>query len=273
MQVLPGIRAMKWVVVLAALVATTATTSSQSAVEGVFTADINIRQEHVDADGRSLPGAAPSAKYRIEHRPGPAALTRLTMVELEGMTAESVAGPVALDNPFLAVRMELDQKAGLRLYNRRGDRLRDVTAADRRYFGLASPPPGATPPDARVMSARSQVSNLVVTAGRSGARREELERRFGRSVERVRGLDRYVAMRRGDVEEVLVDPVTALPVEINTARAGVLVAHIRMTHQPMNGGTFLRRWFRAERSLPDAARRIVTTIDVTNVQSAMGGAA
>jgi hypothetical protein len=44
-----------------------------------------------------------------------------------------------------------------------------------------------------------------------------------------------------------------------------------MTHQPFGNGAFLRRWFRAERALPDTARRIVTTIDVTNVQTATGG--
>ena len=271
MHVLPGIRTMKWAVALVAIVATTATTGSQSAAEGVFAADVAIRQEHVGADGQRLPGAAPAARYRIEHRAGPNALTRLTMVEFEGMLAESVAGPVAVDNPFLVARMELDHK-GVRLYNRRGDRLQEVTAADRRYFGFANPPPAATPLDTGGMSARSHASNLVVAAGRRDERREELERQFGQPRGQVRGLDRYVITRDQSVQEVLVDPVTALPVEVNTVRGAVLASHVRMTHQPLGNGSFLRRSFRAERSLPDTARRIVTTIDVTNVQVAAGGA-
>jgi hypothetical protein len=262
---------MRWAAALAAVVATTETAGSQNAEEDFFTADVAISQMHVGTDGQRLPGAAPSARYRIEHRPGPNALTRLTIVEVEGITAESVAGPVALDNPFLAVRMELDPKNGLRLYNRRGERLRDVTAADRRHFGPANPPQPSTPPDPRVMSARAQTSNLLVTAGHTNERRAELERQFGRPVERVRGLDRYVATRQGDIDEVLVDPATALPVELNTVRRGALASHVQMTHEPTGNGAFVRRWFRAERALPDADRRIVTTIDVTNVRIATGG--
>ena len=116
------------------------TAGSQSAEVGdFFTADVAIGQMHVAADGQRLPGAAPSAKYRLEHRAGSGAMTRLTLVELERETAESVTGQVALDNPFLAVRMELDANGGMRLYNRRGDRLREPTAADRRLFGAGQP--------------------------------------------------------------------------------------------------------------------------------------
>jgi hypothetical protein len=271
MQVLPAIRATRWTAVLAAIVATTQTAGSGSAGEDFFTADVTISQMHVGGDGQRLPGAAPKAKYRIEQRPGPNALIRLTLVEIEGVTAESAAGPVSLDNAFLAVRMDLDPKGGLRLYNRRGERLREVTAADRRLFGHANPPRGTTPPDARVMTVRAQTSNLLVTAGGSGERRTNLERRFGKPVERVRGLDRYVAARKGDIDEVLVDPATALPVELNTVRKGTLASRVQMTHEPKGNGTFVRRWFRAERALPDAARRVVTTIDVSNVQVIAGG--
>ena len=112
----------------------------------------------------------------------------------------------------------------------------------------------------------------LVQRMRSGERRAELERRFGRSTERISGFDRYVASRRGDVDEVLVEPVSALPVEVNTVRAGVLVSHVQMAHEPTGTGALVRRWFRAERTLPDAARRVVTTIDVSNVQVVAGGA-
>ena len=52
---------------------------------------------------------------------------------------------------------------------------------------------------------------LLVEANRSHERRAELERHFGPPVERVRGLDRYVTTGVDDVDEVLVDPATALP--------------------------------------------------------------
>ncbi len=269
---MPGIRGITWAAALAAIVATVETAGSQSAEVGdFFTADVAIGQMHVAADGQRLPGAAPSAKYRLEHRAGSGAMTRLTLVELERETAESVTGQVALDNPFLAVRMELDAKGGMRLYNRRGDRLREPTAADRRLFGVVNPGLGFDRPDTRPMSSRARPSNLVVASSRGNERRAEFERQFGAPVERVRGLDRYVKTRRDDVDEVLVDPVTVLPAEFNTVRAGVLVSRVQMTYEPKGDGSFVRRWFRAERALPDTARRVVTTIDVTNVQVVAGG--
>jgi hypothetical protein len=256
---------------LAAIVATVETAGSQSAEIGsVFTADVAITQLPIAADGQRLPGAAPSAKYRLEHRAGAGAMTRLTLVDLERETAEGANGPVTLDNPFLAVRIELDATNGMRLYNRRGDRVREPSAADRRLFGVANPGSGATP-DTRPMSTRARASNLLVASGRSNERRAELERQFGAPVERVRGLDRYVKTRRDDVDEVLVDPVTVLPAEINTVRAGALVSHIQMAYEPNANGTLVRRRFRAERAVPEHARRLVTTIDVTNVVVAGGG--
>ena len=271
MHVLPGMRRIKWVAALAAIAATAETAGSQSAEVGdIFTADVSIGQMHVAADGQRLPGAAPSARYRLEHRAGSGAMTKLTLVELERETAEGVAGRVALDNPFLAVRMELDEKGGMRLYNGRGDRLREPTAADRGLFGVANGGAGSTAPDTRPMSTRGRPSNLLVVSGRAGERRAELERLFGPPIERVRGLDRYVTTRRGDVDEVLVDPITALPAELNTVRAGALVSRVQMAYEAKGNHTLVRRWFRAERALADE-RRVVTTIDVTNVQVVAGG--
>jgi len=266
-----GKRGITWAAALAAIVATVETAGSQSVEVGdFFTADVAVGQMHVAADGQRLPGATPSAKYRLEHRAGAGAMTRLTLVELERETAESVTGQVALDNPFLAVRMELDAEGGMRLYNRRGDRLREPTAADRRLFGVLNPGSDSTP-DTRPMSTRARPSNLLVASGRGDERRAEFERQFGAPVERVRGLDRYVKTRRDDVDEVLVDPVTVLPAEFNTVRAGALVSRVQMAYEPKGDGSFVRRWFRAERALPDSARRVVTTIDVTNVQIVAGG--
>jgi len=272
MRVLARVRRIRWAVALAAIAATARTAGSQSSEVGdLFTADVAIGQMQVGADGQRLPGAPPTAKYRLEHRAGPGATTRLTLVDFERETVESAAGQVALDNPFLAVRMELDGKAGLRLYNRRGDRLPQPTAADRRLFGVVNAASESTEPDARPMSTRARPSNLLVASNRGQQRRAEIERVFGAPVERVRGLDRYVRTRRDDVHEVLVDPITVLPAELNTVRAGTLVSRVQMAYEPKSNGTLVRRWFRAERALPDSERRVVTTIDVTNVQVVPGG--
>ena len=125
-------------------------------------------------------------------------------------------------------------------------------------------------PDSRPMAARAGRAKLLVEANRRNERRAELERHFGPPVERVRGLDRYVTNRGGDVDEVLLDPTTALPYELNTVRGGVLVSRVLMSYEA-RGSAFIRRSLRSERALADTARRVVTTIDVTNVQLVAGG--
>ncbi len=80
MHVLPGIRHIKWAAALAAIAASVETAGSQSAEAGdLFTADVAIGQMHVAANGQRLPGAAPSAKYRLEHRAGSGATTKITL--------------------------------------------------------------------------------------------------------------------------------------------------------------------------------------------------
>lgn len=273
MELKRGLRRLKWAMALVAVAATSGTAASQSAeVSESLTADLIVSQIYVAADGQRLPGSAPAARYRLDHRAGAAGPSAtISLVEIERVTADGVTGAIRLDNPFLPVRMELDSKNGLRLYNRRGERLREPTGADRQLFGLAPPASGSNPPDSRPMAGRGRAANLLIAASRSKERRAEFERIYGAPVERTRGLDRYVARRGNDVDEAFVDPVTALPAELNTMRSGALVSHVQMVYEP-KGDTLIRRRLRAERALPDAARRVVTTVEVTNVETVTGGA-
>jgi hypothetical protein len=264
-------RRFKLAVAVAAMVATSATARSQRAGTGeVLTADVAIGQSHVSADGQPLPGAAPLAKYRVERRIGMAgATTTLTLVELERAVAEGPAGEVRLDNPFLAARVELDPADGLRVYNRRGDLLRQPTAADRRMFGLDNLTSESKPRDTRPLAAHAGRAKLLVDVKDSAVRRADLERRFGPPVERVKGRDRYVINTGGDVDEVFLDPIAAVPYEVNTVRDGLLVSHVVMTYEA-RGSSLIRRSLRSERALPDTARRVVTTVDVTDVRFEAG---
>jgi hypothetical protein len=274
MQVLAGIHTMTWAAVLVAVAATIEPGVSQTAraadVGESFTADVAIEQTHMSSDGRPLPGASPSARYRLEHRAGSSGATVLTLLSLERDTAEGLADRIPLDNPFLAVRMELDAKGGLRMFNGRGDRLREPTVADRHLFDLK---PGAASgaADSREVAARGRHPQFVIPANGGADRRAALEEIFGKPVERVRGLDRYLSRRHDDVDEVLVDPGTVLPAELNTVRRGALVSRVQMAYEARANGTLLRRSLRAERTLTDDPRRIVTTIDISNVMIAGGG--
>ena len=191
-------------------------------------------------------------------------------------SAEGATGVAAVDNPFLAVRMESDPNGALRLYNARGQVIRGPAAADRRLFASADGTPrprvpGRTRPNGPAARAFERASGLLAAAGAAGDRRADLVRRFGPSRDRVRGFDRYVSTRQNDVDEILVDPATALPTEQNTMRGGRLVARVQMEYAAHGDGVFVRRWCRAEHIVPDSTRRIVTTIDVSNVRVTIGG--
>ena len=246
--------------------------------EEPFSADVAIRHAHGGADGRPLPGQSPALSFRLERRRGASGtVTTMTLIGVARATARGVAGVRALDHPYLAARMEHDPKQGLRLYNARGERLRLPEAADRALFGRMSdeilPGPRTGADRAAAEAAFASLDDVVAWRERGGERRARLERIHGPSQGSVGGLDQYISTDHGDLREVLVDPATALPIEMNTVRAGALVSRTRMSYDAHPAGVFVRRVLRTERVVPSVTpRRLVLEMELSNVRLASGGA-
>jgi hypothetical protein len=84
---------------------------------------------------------------------------------------------------------------------------------------------------------------------------------------RVRGLDRFVATEADQSREVLVDPSSALPIEMNLMRGGTLVSHRTMRYEAGPGGTLVRRAMRSERLVsPVSGERAVVDTEFTSVR-------
>jgi hypothetical protein len=250
-----------------------------------FRADLSIRHALVRADGQPIGPAAPAATVGMERREtGGRWKTTLTLREIARPEIRGLSASAALDNPFQVVRMEYDEDGTPpRLYDRHNRLVRLPRAEDRRVFhtpatlaaGLPVLPSlagrvGAPPP---AITGREWVEAVLASPEQRVQRRAALERRLGRATGQVRGFDRFTS-HSGDVEqEILVDPNTALPVEMNTTRQGTLVARTTWAHVRDTAGQLVSRTSRTERTVQgDSGDRSVTTTTLANIQLVAGGA-
>jgi hypothetical protein len=244
--------------------------------DAAIAADVTIRQTHLDAAGRRLPGQPPAMTFRMERLPGSAGVrTTLTLTGIERVVVGGVAGPRPLDHPFQIARMVHDGHAGLRLYNARGDDVPVASAEDRRWFGRLSEGSLPTVPAVLMRPAFRDLDgwsrHLMASRAESPARRAHFERLHGPAQGSVRGLDRFVSTDGFDLDEVLVEPDTALPVEVNAVRGGALVSRLVLSYGVFDDSRLVRRSVRAERAMPEAGnRRLVTDVSFSNVRLGAG---
>jgi hypothetical protein len=167
--------------------------------------------------------------------------------------------------------VEVDEDtASLRAFDRNGRPLELPTQADRRRFGVteADRGPGWDPRLFAVMTP----DGLPPTPGAGGfyaetaqtdRRRFDLNQRYTRSARRVRGLDRYVVTEGADTRELLVLPETALPVEVNVVRAGVLTSRVQLRYARAGAAGYVRQAVHAERPAGPASPGDLVVTDLT----------
>ena len=99
-------------------------------------------------------------------------------------------------------------------------------------------------------------------------RSRDLSEKYGNPVGREQGLDRFLIHRDGVVEEVLADPRSALPREINRIRDGILESHIVLEYDKRADGAWIRRRMRAEHFVPgDMAHRTRTVVEFNKLSA------
>jgi hypothetical protein len=240
-----------------------------------FSADITIRHSRVKPDGLPAGGATPAVRYRWERRLTGAGWKSTMTFETEApVSVQSPGGRKQIENPFAVARIEDDEDGTpLRLFDRKGERLRVPSEPQlRRQFNRA-PGPLLANETALANAVRPRTFGrewseaILAIPSKAGARRAALERRFGRAAGRVRALDRFVSTRDQETTEVLADPQSALPLEINVVRTQALVSHTTMGYVRGEGGTLIRRSLHIERAIPDTAgERTATDVEINNVR-------
>ncbi len=249
-----------------------------------FRADLTIRQTTVVAAGEPAGPAAPALTVRMERRQAGARWrTTMTLAQIERPQIRGLATSAAVINPFEVARMEYDEDGTPpRMYDRQGRLVRLPGAADRLRLhtpaalaaGMPVLEPLSVPGGPPLpLTGHAWIDEVMAPLEKRQIRRANIERQLGRPSGQVRGLDRFVAWLGEDTHEVLVDPQTAVPVEVNTSRQGNLVARTTMTLVRDAAGRLRSRSMRTERSLPgDGNERRVTDVELANIQLTKEGA-
>ena len=231
---------------VAALTATAQVAGAQSAP--VYSADVEVEESIVDEHG-AVVEARPKTRFRMAMRRTP-----------RGIQTEIVYPEARLypKGPLL------DPRGGIRIVT-------DGDLATARVYGpqgrlIVGPPDTEAGPTA--VTGPTQASGMVLSDRGAQGRHDDLIRRFGPSLDRLGGRDRYLASEGDDLTETLVEPSTMLPVEINVARGGALAHRTSIAYGRMPGGRWYVATTRSEVALPgDSGRRFVSNRSYLNVVS------
>ena len=244
-----------------------------------FVADVAISRGQVTAAGVPSEDGPQSARFHWERaRSGSGWKTTFTLLEKDGPTVDTPRGSTAVESRATAVgRLEFDGAGGpMRLFDRYGRELKLPSAREVQqalHIGLEDNPvyrrlSAAHRPSVSTRAAGADwIDNFVLRADRREQRRAALAREFGDSPRRYQGKDRFVRADGGVVHEVLTDPSSSIPVEMNLVRDGTLTTHATFSYTEGQDGSFTRRAIHVENLLPGSAQdRRVTDIAFSSVR-------
>jgi hypothetical protein len=243
-----------------------------------FAADVTIRRSLVSADGAPVGVATPAVQYHWERtQNGAGWKTIMTLASVDPATVQSLTGAVRLSNSSPVTRIEDDEDGTpLRMFDRQGGLFRMPASEEMFPIGAAAAPgrsglqPLADPNESSRPAAnlgREWIDRLIAMPSRQADRRQALENQLGKSLERVRGLDRFVIIKGDETREILADPKSALPIEINLVRNGVLVMQTTFTYEQALGKSQIRRASHTEQLASlGTGERTVTDVELTNVR-------
>jgi hypothetical protein len=225
-------------------------------------------------------------QYRWERSQSGAGWKTVMTIAEQSIAVDSGGERQQVTNPFMVARIEDDEDGSpLRMYGRNGQLLQPVSAEQRRQLTDAGmrqlgpdaaaalqnihPPTGTPAPPAtqrRVVGGaeRDWIAGLVATPEARATRRALLAQQFVAGG-KVRGLDRFTRVDGPATHEVLVDPQSAVPIEVNTLRDGHLLSHSTISYQPAADGSLVRRVVRVERLLSPDGDRAITDTEYANV--------
>ena len=252
-----------------------------------LTADVSIRRSRVGPNGQVRQVTNPIT-YRIERERTPRGW-RSTMTRVgRGQPVVRVAGrEVPLDLESAVSRIE-DSGDGTpaRVFNARGvevrlpsrGQVRALMAGEAgalRRLGLpdstAGGPAGEADDVGVAVRADDPLLGLLQDGRDRAARRSAIGRRLGAPLERVKGLDRHVVRSGDDTIETLVDPVTAVPVEVAVVRDGAVIERVRHAFATAPRGGLVRRGVQSERVLPGEGERLLVDVEFSGLRVEVGG--
>ena len=242
-----------------------------------FRATVNVRRGRIDAAGQAIGDRVSVASYQVE-RVQSGRRWKTTMLVVSGARPDiTTPAGTSLTVPPDIVSIEDDgEGGGLRLITRDGKVMGPPSGKDREKLSADSDLGAAAdalfrgPSDAiarsRIASDEKEWIDAIMPARlRGDDRRLALQRRFGKAVGRLRGLDRYLESAPDHTTEVLADPDWTVPVEINVVRGGQLQSRARFSYDAGPGGSLVRRHSHVEQVLSKDVRAVVD-VDLSSVR-------
>ena len=225
--------------------------AASSASDHVVAAvDVVLTHRVIEADGTpAIPISTESAFTLQKLRTGSGA----TKIRLTYRPARPGVSASAPRTPLVGARVEYDPASqSTTVFDEDGQR--------------PNPRLSLTRSSAALGSFDSWLESLVIAPADVSAREQALERSHGRPVGRVGRLSRYVQVRGEFSEELLVDPESALPVEVNVVRQNVLETHTTIEYGTTARGQLVRQRLRSEQLIDaSSGRRSVVDVDFSNV--------
>lgn len=212
-----------------------------------FSATVVVTRAVVDPKG-ALVRELPTSRYRLaQFADGRLRMTMLppTEVPSTGSVGDAFSG-ITVENDVSTGQLQVRDSAG-----------RSLNLDRERQSGWAMPAQDAEP--------------LVAPAAERPTRQAALARRFGRSMGRIRGLDRYVARDGTRVHELLVHPESALPAELNVADGKSLVERHRFEYARLGAG-WVRSRVASETAMPGTPAQRLVAVSTMNDVRTKGGA-
>lgn len=238
-----------------------------------FSADVTVQHRRLTSDGLPIGTDPPPVRYRWERTEAAAGWkTVLTFHPLAASEQRATGRPQDLQYGVARVEDDGDGTPP-RVFNRLGQRMPLPAASD---VGLSSAR-HLLPETARLaaedgaqlptsLNGREWVESVIADPAKTQGRREELRRHFGRQAGKVRGLHRFVKAEANRTEEVLTDPTSALPIEMNVSEGGRLVWHGRFAYSRDRRGASTRRAMHVEQVVSETGERLSTDVELANVR-------
>jgi hypothetical protein len=243
-----------------------------------FDADVSVSQSFIDPAGHPTRPAPPAVRFRLERTLQKTGWrTSMTLTGVDQAVVHAGDGLHALDSPFIVSRMEYDDNGTTpRFYNGAGQQIAGVSAADRALVAVPAALAANSPTDAALdahvpappvpAATRDWITNIIATPDRLSARRQAIERRYGKPIARVGGLDEYLATKSPTTYEMLVTPDTVVSIEADVVRTKSLVSHMTMGYTPYTGGVLARERLHGEHiSSPGSTERAVTDLALAHI--------
>lgn len=193
-----------------------------------FSADVVVERTSVDRDGVVV-WRMPKVRYRVTERPGPRGAT----TEIAFQNTPPFPGRGPLQDPSAGFKVLVNEWDGISVVDPSGKPI-PVNAAS---TGDTGPAPLSAPAVSHT-GPRPQGASSLGLERSPEARRQALVARFGPPVGRHGGRERFIRSEADTFEEVLVDPDSALPMEINTLRASRLVFRSSLSYSTLPDGRF-----------------------------------